>query len=105
MRGSAPQAVEYNANLTALPLIGSIRWLVRTFGTIKTPEKSNPLNAKMASIANAAIMVHSIHRLRNMRSERMKAAAAKMPNSGNAMGPYVTANQFTKGKLCSMPMP
>ena len=25
MRGSAPQAAEYSANLTALPLIGSIR--------------------------------------------------------------------------------
>ena len=31
MRGSAPQATEYRTDLTALPLIGSIRWLDKDF--------------------------------------------------------------------------
>jgi hypothetical protein len=32
----------------------------RPFGTIKTPEKSNPLNAKMTSSANTVFHAHAL---------------------------------------------
>ena len=40
MRGSAPEAVEYRTDLTALPLIGSIRWLsfLKRQPKIKAPQ-------------------------------------------------------------------
>src|SRR5438552_10151083 len=80
-------------------------WLAGEVGTIKTPETSKPLNAQTASNAVAANNAHPIHRLWNMRSERMKAAAARTPNRGNAIGPYVRATRLMMGKLRWISMP
>lgn len=72
-------------------------------GAVKTPEIVNALSAQMMSSANRAIKAGCDHRLRNRISEKMKAAAATIPKSGNAIGPYANANLFATGKSTSMP--
>ena len=88
-----------------IPPSTALAGLAGIYGPIKLPPITKALNPQMMRRAKPAIKTHCIHRLRNKTLRRMKAAAATIPNRGNATGPYVTASRFAAGNLCSMPMP